>query len=334
MKKEERQTIFFNNKPYIIGHYSIVGPKEGKGNLRDYFSEVSDDDFFGQKTYEKAERVMLERALKGAVENAGISYDDIKLFLSGDLLNQIISSSYAARSINIPYVGVFGACSTMAESLALGACLVDGGHFETVACATSSHFSTAERQFRYPLEYGIFKKETTTITVSGAASCIISREKSRIRVNHATIGKVEDVVWDNVSDMGTPMSYAAYTTIKNHLINTSQELDDFDLILTGDLSTLGSKILKESFLKDGINLVNHLDAGCLIYGEDKSKFMGGSGSACIGLTSFGYIFKKMINKEYKKVLLVGTGALHSKTSVQQNNVIPVVAHAIEIEVVE
>ena len=142
-RKRGQQTVFFKNKPIIIGHYSLVGLKEGKGLLRDYFSKIEEDDLFGQKTYEKAERTMIEQSLRGAVENAGIKFGDVRLFLSGDLLNQIISSSYAARSFDIPYVGVFGACSTMAESLALGACLVDGGHFDTVACATSSHFSTA-----------------------------------------------------------------------------------------------------------------------------------------------------------------------------------------------
>ena len=208
MKKEEKQTIFFNNKPYIIGYYSIVGPKEGKGTLGEYFSEVSDDDFFGQKTYEKAERTMLEKALKGAVDNAGVSYDDIKLFLSGDLLNQIISSSYAARTINIPYVGVFGACSTMAESLALGSCLVDGGHFETVACATSSHFSTAERQFRFPLELGNQRPPTAQWTVTGSGADIISSKGKGPRIISATFGKVVDFGISDVNNMGAAMAPA------------------------------------------------------------------------------------------------------------------------------
>ena len=326
-------TLDFNNV-FIRACSSVSGPKEKEGPLGSYFDYSFESERADQKSFEKGEIEMLRISLEILLKKAKLPIDKISLCIGGDLSNQIALSNLIAKDLPLSFIGVYSACSTLILSMNLASVFVSSSFLDNVLCFSSSNYGTSERQFRYPLEYGIFKKETTTITVSGAATCIISREKSRIRVNHATIGKVEDVVWDNVSDMGTPMSYAAYTTIKNHLINTSQELDDFDLILTGDLSTLGSKILKESFLKDGINLVNHLDAGCLIYGEDKSKFMGGSGSACIGLTSFGYIFKKMINKEYKKVLLVGTGALHSKTSVQQFNVIPVVDHAFEIEVVE
>ena len=209
MKNERKeQTIIFKNKPIIIGHYSIVGPKEGKGNLREYFSEIVEDDFFGQKTYEKAERVMIERALSGAVKNAGIDFSDVRLFLAGDLLNQIISSSYAARSFDIPYVGVFGACSTMAESLALGACLVDGGHFDTVACATSSHFSTAERQFRSPLELGNQRPPTSQWTVTGSGATILSSKGHGPRITCVTFGKVTDFGIADVNNMGAAMAPA------------------------------------------------------------------------------------------------------------------------------
>ena len=207
-RKRGNQTVFFKNKPIIIGNYSIVGPKEGKGPLRDYFSKIEEDDLFGQKTYEKAERTMIEQSLRGAVENAGIKFGDVKLFLSGDLLNQIISSSYAARSFDIPYVGVFGACSTMAESLALGACLVDGGLFDTVACATSSHFSTAERQFRFPLELGNQRPPTSQWTVTGSGSTILSCKGHGPRITCATFGKVTDYGINDVNNMGAAMAPA------------------------------------------------------------------------------------------------------------------------------
>ncbi len=205
-RKRGQQTVFFKNKPIIIGHYSLVGPKEGKGPLRDYFSKIENDDLFGQKTYEKAERTMIEQSLRGAVENAGIKFGDVRLFLSGDLLNQIISSSYAARSFDIPYVGVFGACSTMAESLALGACLIDGGHFDTVACSTSSHFSTAERQFRFPLELGNQRPPTSQWTVTGSGSTILSCKGHGPRITCATFGKVTDYGINDVNNMGAAMA--------------------------------------------------------------------------------------------------------------------------------
>lgn len=208
-RKRGNQTVFFNNKPKIIGHYSIVGPKEGKGHLRKYFSQIEEkDDFFGQKTYEKAERVMIERALDGAIKSANAKYSDVHLFMAGDLLNQIISSSYAARSFDIPYVGVFGACSTMAESLALSACLVDGGHFDTIACATSSHFSTAERQFRFPLELGNQRPPTSQWTVTGSGADVVSIKGNGPRITSATFGKVTDFGINDVNNMGAAMAPA------------------------------------------------------------------------------------------------------------------------------
>ena len=200
---------------------------------------------------------------------------------------------------------------------------------------TSSNYGSSERQFRYPLEYGIFKRDTTTITVSGSGACILSQDRSKIKVNACTFGKVEDVKWDNVNDMGTPMAYAAYHVISAHLKNRNLSSGDYDLILTGDLSNLGSKVLKDLFEYEKNPLKNHIDSGSLIYNQkDKTKFMGGSGAGCIALATFGYVFDKMASYQIKKVLLVGTGALHSATSAQQKKVIPVIAHAIELEVVK
>ncbi|MBO5884967.1 MAG: stage V sporulation protein AD, partial [Clostridia bacterium] len=280
-RKRKQQTVFFKRKPIIIGHYSVVGPKEGKGPLRDYFSEIADDDFFEQPTYEKAERVMIEKALKGAVDNAKIRFDDVRLFLAGDLLNQIISSSYAARSIDIPYVGVFGACSTMAESLALGACLVDGEHFDTVACATSSHFSTAERQFRYPLELGNQRPPTSQWTVTGAGATILSCKGHGPRITCATFGKVTDYGISDVNNMGAAMAPAAMNTLLAHFYDTKTTPEDYDLILSGDLGKLGSEILIDLMEDHGYKLgLNYKDCGQIIFKRNQNVLMGGSGCGC------------------------------------------------------
>ena len=331
-RKREEQTVFFKNKPIIIGNYSIVGPKEGKGSLRDYFDKISDDDFFGQKTYEKAERTMVEHALKGAVDNAGISFDDVRLFLAGDLLNQIISSSYAARSVDIPYVGVFGACSTMAESLALGACLVDGGHFDTVACATSSHFSTAERQFRYPLELGNQRPPTSQWTVTGSGATILSSKGHGPRITCATFGKVTDYGINDVNNMGAAMAPAAMNTLLAHFKDTKTTPEDYDLILSGDLGKLGSEILIDLMEDHGFKLgLNYKDCGQIIFKRNQNVLMGGSGCGCSAVVLNSIIMQKLKSGEYKKVLFMATGALLSTTSCQQGDTVPGIAHAVVIE---
>lgn len=331
-RKRGNQTVFFKNKPIIIGNYSIVGPKEGKGPLRDYFSKIEEDDLFGQKTYEKAERTMIEQSLRGAVENAGIKFGDVKLFLSGDLLNQIISSSYAARSFDIPYVGVFGACSTMAESLALGACLVDGGLFDTVACATSSHFSTAERQFRFPLELGNQRPPTSQWTVTGSGSTILSCKGHGPRITCATFGKVTDYGINDVNNMGAAMAPAAMNTLIAHFKDTNTKPEDYDLILSGDLGKLGSEILIDLMEDHGYKLgLNYKDCGQIIFKRNQNVLMGGSGCGCSATVFNSIILDKIKKGEYKKVLFMATGALLSTTSSQQGESIPGIAHAVVIE---
>ncbi len=326
-------TLSFDNV-FVRACSSVSGPKEKDGPLGQYFDYSFDRERAGQKTFEQGERAMLTKAVEILLKKGKIPLDKISVCLGGDLTNQIAISNLLAKDLPLSFIGVYSACSTMILSMNLASVFVSTGYCENALCFSSSNYGTSERQFRYPLEYGVYKKATTTITVSGCGACIIGNEKSRIRVNAATFGSVEDVEWNDVSDMGSPMSYAAYKTIRSHLQNVRANPEDYDLILTGDLSALGSKILREMFEKDGNPLVNHLDAGMLVYRpDDKSKFMGGSGCGCITLTSFGYIFKKMVAQEYKRVLLVGTGALHSATSVQQKDSIPVVAHAIELEVV-
>ncbi len=331
--RRQNQTVFFKNEPKIIGHYSIVGPKEGKGNLRKYFSEINkDDDLFGQKTYEKAERVMIERALDGAIKDSNLKYDDIRLVMAGDLLNQIISSSYAARSFDIPYVGVFGACSTMVEALALSACLVDGGHFDTIACATSSHFSTAERQFRFPLELGNQRPPTSQWTVTGAGSDIVSIKGSGPKILCATFGKVTDYGINDVNNMGAAMAPAAMNTLVTHFKDTNTSPKDYDLILTGDLGKLGSEILIDLMEDKGYKLgLNYKDCGQIIFKRNQDVLMGGSGCGCSATVFNSIIMKKLLSGEYKKVLFMATGALLSTTSSQQGDTVPGIAHAVVVE---
>ena len=335
MENAECQTILFKNKPKIIGCYSIVGPKEGKGTLKDYFDYVMKDDMFGEKTYEKAERKMVEQAVMGAIYNADISPKDLQLFISGDLLNQIVTSSFAARSFNVPYVGLFGACSTMAESLAIGASLVNAGYFRNVACSTASHFSTAERQFRYPLELGNQRPPTSQWTVTGAGCCILSGDGNGPIITSATFGKVNDWGINDVNNMGSVMAPGAASTLVAHFKDTNTTPDDYDLIVTGDLGKLGSEILIDLMEAHGYKLgANYNDCGQIVYKCKQSVLMGGSGCGCSAVVLNSYILKKISEGVYKKVLFVATGALLSSTSTQQGDTIPGIAHAVVIEAPE
>ncbi len=332
MKDLECQTVFFKNKPRIIGNYSIVGPKEGKGSLKNYFDYIMKDDMFGEKTYEKAERKMVEQAVMGAVYNANITPKELNLFMSGDLLNQIVTSSFAARSFDVPYVGLFGACSTMAESLAIGACMVNAGYFNNIACATASHFSTAERQFRYPLELGNQRPPTSQWTVTGAGCCILSGKGNGPIVTSATFGKVTDWGINDVNNMGSVMAPSCASTMIAHFKDTNTTPDDYDLIVTGDLGKLGSEILIDLMEDHGYKLgINYNDCGQVIYNGKQSVLMGGSGCGCSASVLNSYILNKVRAGEYKKVLFIATGALLSSTSTQQGDTIPGIAHAVVIE---
>ena len=332
MKNANSQTIFFNRKPHILSNYAIVGPKEGLGSLKEYFDYIMKDDLFGEKTYEKAERKMVEQAVIGAVNKANLQANELSLFISGDLLNQIVTSSFAARAFDVPYVGLFGACSTMAESLAIGASLVNSNYFNNVACSTSSHFSTAERQFRYPLELGNQRPPTSQWTVTGAGCCILSSQGDGPIITSATFGKVMDYGINDVNNMGSVMAPAAASTMLAHFNDTNTVPDDYDLIVTGDLGKLGSEILIDLMEDHGYKLgTNYNDCGQIIFNGKQNVLMGGSGCGCSASVLCSYILEKVRKKEYKKVLFVATGALLSSTSTQQGDTIPGIAHAVVIE---
>ena len=328
-----RQSFLFKNKPGVVSGYSIVGPKEGKGNFGKFFHKILDDDLFGEKTYEKAECKMLHQTINEAIDSAGMKKEDIGIMFAGDLMNQITSSSFSARELGLPYIGLFGACSTMAEALIMGATFIDAGASKYVACATCSHFSTAEKQFRYPLELGTQRPPSSQWTVTGAGCTILGSQKSDIYVESATIGKVED--WDvtDVNNMGAAMAPAAMSTLKAHFVDLHRKPSDYDLILTGDLGKLGSEILFDLMEYKGYHLgSNYSDCGQMIYSNEQKIFMGGSGCGCGASILNSYVYDRMRRKELKKVLFIATGALMSTLTSQQGNSIPGIAHAVSFVV--
>ncbi|MBR4270867.1 MAG: stage V sporulation protein AD [Clostridia bacterium] len=332
MNKIGKQTLLYKNKPCLLGGYAVVGPKEGQGNFGKYFQTVLKDDLFGENSYEAAESKMMQTSFYGAVDDAGIRNVDVDVFVAGDLMNQIVSSSFAARSFDVPYLGMFGACSTMAESMLVGAALVDGGFARIVACATASHFSSVEKQFRYPLELGTQRPPTSQWTVTAAGCSILSEHGSNIIVESSTIGKVVD--WDvkDVNNMGAAMAPAAVETLKAHLSDMGRSPDEYDLILTGDLGKLGSEILFDLAEYNGIKLGNnYCDCGQMMYTNEQKTFMGGSGCGCIASVINSYVLSRMRKGELRNVLLIATGALMSTTSSQQGNSIPCIAHAVVLK---
>lgn len=326
-------TIRFYNKPSIIATSTIAGPKESEGNIGKYIEKRVSDDTLGEKTYEKAECKMLTYSIEHAIKNSGLKISDIGLLISGDLLNQIISSSFSARQFDIPFLGVYNACSTMSEAFAIGAAFVDGGYFENVVAATGSHFSTAERQYRYPLELGCIRPPQSQWTVTGAGGAVISSLKGDFpKITYATFGKVTDYGVVDANNMGAAMAPAARRTIITHFEDTCRNPDYYDVILTGDLGALGSRILKHLMREKGYNIdKNHVDCGELIYNIDEQEYQGGSGAGCSAVTFNSYFYKKLIDKKINRILFIATGALLSTTSSQQGESIPSVAHAVAIE---
>ncbi len=328
-----RQTIIFEKKAKIIASYGIAGPKEKDGHLSDFFDETADDDTFGEKSYERAECKMHLMAIEQAIERANIKESEIDAMLSGDLLNQIISSSFSARELDIPFLGLYTACSTFGAALSLGAILISGGFMSKVVCSTSSHFSTAERQYRYPLELGTQMTPTAQWTVTGSGCSILSESGEGPHISSVTIGKVIDYGAIDANNMGAAMAPAAADTILAHLRECNREPNYYDMILTGDLGIFGSELLNMLTESDGISIAKeHEDCGRMIYKTEQKVRMGGSGAGCSSLVFNTYILNKMRKGELKKLLFVPTGALLSKESSLQGESIPAIAHAVCIEV--
>lgn len=334
IKKLGTQTVKFENPPSIVSTYTIVGPKEGEGPLSQYFDLILEDDLWGQDSFEKGESKIQEETIKEAISSGQLTPQDIDYLLSGDLLNQIISSTYTARQIGIPYFGLYGACSTMTQSLSLGAMLIDGGFADKIVCATSSHFSSAERQFRFPLEYGSQRNFSSQWTVTGSGATILSAEGSGPYITYVTTGKIVDLGLTDPSNMGAAMAPAAIDTLKTHFQDTGYSPSDYDLIVSGDLGTVGKAIVLDMMKKEGYDLSGiYTDCGVEIFDQDKQDtHAGGSGCACAAVVINGYIYKEIMKGTFDRVLVMATGALHSTIINEQGESIPGIAHAVTIDV--
>lgn len=326
------QTVFFKNKPRILSTGTIAGPKECAGVVGKYVDKTLTDDMFGESTYEKAECKMLSYAISKTIENAGLTEKQVDCLISGDLLNQIISASFAARDFDIPFLGVYGACSTMAESMGLGAALINAGYYQNVVAATGSHFSSAERQYRYPLELGNTRPPQSQWTVTGAGGCMLSAKGSDIAITSATFGKVIDFGITDVNNMGASMSPSAASSLLAHFRDTGREPDYYDLIITGDLGALGSRILKDLMWEKGADISkNHVDCGEIVYNVIEDEYQGGSGAGCSAVVFNSYIYDKLKTKAINRVLFAATGALLSTVSSGQGESIPCICHAVSVE---
>lgn len=333
VKRLGTQTVKFMNPPSIKGFYTIVGPKEGEGPLSKYFDLILEDDMWGQESWEKAEVKMQEECIKAAINNGKLTVNDINYLIAGDLLNQIIATGYSARQISVPFFGLYGACSTMTESLSLGAMLVDGGFADNVVCSASSHFSTAERQFRFPLEYGTQRKFSSQWTVTGSGTTLLSSSGSGPFVKYVTTGKIIDAGIKDVNNMGAAMAPAAIDTLLYHFRDIGCKPSDYDLIISGDLGHIGKEIVIDMMKKEGYDLKGiYTDAGVEIFDKDaQDTHAGGSGCACSAAVFNGYVLKELKKGKFNKVLIMSTGALHSTISVQQGESIPCIAHAVTID---
>lgn len=333
-KKRGAHSYVLPSRPRIRSYASIAGQKEASGPLGHTFDETFTDDTLGQKSWERAEAKMLERAADLALSKAKVYADGVDVFLGGDLLNQIVSSGYTARQLGIPFLGLYGACSTMAESLLLGAMLIDGGFADTALCATCSHFSTAERQYRFPLELGNQRTPTAQWTVTGAGATLLGRESPLpLCIESVTIGSVWDLRQTDVNNMGAAMAPAAMQTLKSHLDDLHRIPEDYDLIVTGDLGRVGYDLMKLLCRKEGIELdQRYIDCGCEIFDVSQDVHSGGSGCGCSAVSLNGWLLGRMLKGEIRKMLFLATGALMSPTMSQQGESIPGVAHAVSLEV--
>lgn len=332
--RQGKYTLILENKPSIEGYAAVCLKKENNGPLRGNFDEVYEDAKLGEKSWEKAESKMQANAAKIAMKKANIKPKDIDYIFAGDLLNQCISSTFGLRIFNVPYLGLFGACSTMAQALSMASLFVEGNCAERAMAVTSSHFCCAERQFRFPLEYGGQRTPTSQWTVTGSGAIIVGKnEKSLPYINAITIGKICDLGIKDTNNMGAAMAPAACDTLVNYFTDTNTSPKDYDLILTGDLGIIGSQLLKKLILKCDLKMENHKDCGVMIYNQnEQDTHAGGSGCGCSAIVLASKILNDMKKQKLKNILFVATGALMSSTSSQQGQNIPSIAHLVNIKI--
>ena len=330
--KRGKQSFCLPEMPVITAWASVAGKKESEGPLQSTFDITSSDTLFGQKTWEQAEKQMQKLALDTLLKKAGLSRQQLGLVFSGDLLNQCIGSSFTLRNTGIPHLGLYGACSTMAESLLLSSMAVCGGFFDKVVAMTSSHFASSERQYRFPLGYGGQRTPTAQWTVTGAGAALVCSAGKGPRIDSCTVGTVTDLGIKDANNMGAAMAPAAFATIRAHLDDLHRTPDDFDLIVTGDLGQLGKEALLELARREGLSLGGKLtDCGTLVFDNTvQDVHAGGSGCGCSAVTLCGYLLNRLNSGKLKRILFCGTGALLSPTSTQQGLPIPGVCHAVSI----
>ncbi len=331
-----KQSIQFEKKPYLLSSASIVGSKEAEGPMGKLFDKVGYDDSFGAENWEEAESRLQKEALEIAISKAGLTKQDVQMVFAGDLLGQSIASSFGLAGYQLPHVGLYGACSTCGLSLTMGAAVVSAGFAERVACITSSHFASAEKEFRFPLSYGNQRPKSATWTVTGSGAFLLSRKAekgTRAQIEGVTIGKIVDYGIKDSMNMGACMAPAAADTIKQNLEDFSRQPQDYDKIITGDLGVVGKKLLFELLSEQGIDIAKqYMDCGIEIYESEKQHTdAGGSGCGCSAVVLSAYILKKLEEGVWKRVLFVPTGALLSKTSYNEGQTIPGIAHGVVLE---
>lgn len=330
--KRGKQSFLLTNQPVITQWASIAGKKEGQGPLADSYDVICQNTHFGQKTWEQGENKLQQLALDTLLKKAKLHRYEIDLVFSGDLLNQCIGSSFCLRNTNIPHLGLYGACSTMAESLLLASMSVDGGYADRVIAMTSSHFASSERQYRFPLDYGGQRPPTAQWTVTGSGAALVCAEGKGPKIESCTIGTVCDLGITDANNMGPAMAPAAMHTILAHMEDFNQKPEDYDFIITGDLGQLGHDVLLELAHREGLNLNEKLkDCGILVFDkESQDVHCGGSGCGCSAITLCGYLLDQLKAGKLNRILFCGTGALLSPTSTQQGLPIPGVCHAVSI----
>ncbi len=332
VKKVGLQTVAFSNPPVIVAAACIAGPKEGEGPLKDSFDKVLEDMYYGEKTWEKAEQKIFRETMELALQKAHLKTDDIDFMLAGDLTNQIIAANFTARSLAIPFIGLYGACSTMYEGLALGSMLIDGGFARYVLVGVSSHYATAERQFRFPTEQGVQRAMSAQWTVTGSGAVVLGAQGQGPRITHATVGKVMDFGEGDAGDMGAAMAPAAADTLLQHFQDTGRCPGDYGLIATGDLGKYGRQLVVKLAEQKAVALSDsYTDCGVLIFDESQDTHAGGSGCACSAVVTCGHILDQMKQGKIKRFLGIGTGALLSPCSCLQGESIPGIGHAVVIE---
>lgn len=319
---------------YIQSVGCSAGKLESEGPLGNCFDINYDNHHVGMKSFELAEKKMLQDAIDICLEKCVLSKEHVNLYIGGDLNNQITTSSYQASHFNKPFFGVYSACSTMGEAIQIASLFIEGGHMDCVNTFVSSHNATAERQFRYPVEYGVQKANTSTFTATGAVSVLLSNKPSKVRIESITMGQVIDYEQCDVNDMGRVMAPAAFSTLQTHLKDLNRSASYYDLIVTGDLSMYGKEIMQAMMAKFDINATKYDDCGCMLYKTNQDVFQGGSGPTCSALVTFGYIYQEMLKGTYKRVLVLPTGALLSPVMANQKLSIPCVSHGFSLEVVE